>query len=75
MSAATRRIPAAREPPTALGAVFDLMATLNESVSRAKAPRAENGPADVHELLKAPKKPAARKGLSVVFGKETSLRL
>jgi DNA end-binding protein Ku len=42
--------------------VLDLMAALQESVSKVKASRGEEaGPAEVHELPKSKRKPAAKK--------------
>ncbi|MEU3984504.1 Ku protein [Streptomyces sp. NPDC026672] len=59
-----RVLPEASEPERAPGKVVDLMAALQESVSKARSSRGENGDdADVHELprKKTAKKQPARK--------------
>ncbi|MEU7088873.1 hypothetical protein [Streptomyces achromogenes] len=53
-------LPAVEEPEQP-AQVLDLMAALQESVSKAKASRGDAGPADVHELPQPKKKTAARK--------------
>ncbi|MEU9446448.1 hypothetical protein AB0D42_37500 [Streptomyces sp. NPDC048304] len=54
-------LPAAPEPEQP-AAVLDLMAALQESVSKVKASRGEAaGPADVHQLPKPKKETAAKK--------------
>ncbi|MEU7305179.1 hypothetical protein [Streptomyces sp. NPDC007206] len=54
-------LPAAPEPERS-AAVLDLMAALQESVSKVKASRGEEaGPAEVHELPKLKPKTAAKK--------------
>ncbi|MFF5475444.1 Ku protein [Streptomyces achromogenes] len=55
-----RPLPAAEEPKEP-AQVLDLMAALQESVSKAKASRGDAGPADVHELPQPKKKTTARK--------------
>ncbi|MDN3263274.1 hypothetical protein QWJ26_26390 [Streptomyces sp. CSDS2] len=49
------------EEPEQPAQVLDLMAAVQESVSKAKASRGDAGPADVHELPQPQKRAAAKK--------------
>ncbi|MGA5454277.1 hypothetical protein ACPCVO_47665 [Streptomyces umbrinus] len=55
-----RALPAAPEAAAPAGQVVDLMSALEASVQKARAPRGEDGDADVHELP-AKKKTTAKK--------------
>jgi DNA end-binding protein Ku len=62
-----RPLPEAPEPEEP-AAVLDLMAALQESVSKAKASRGDAGPAEVHELPQPKKKAAPKKGAAKKTG-------